>query len=196
MVFSSLIFIFRFMPLFFLCYFLVPKSFRNQILFLGSIIFYAVGEPVYVFLMLFSIFVNFLLCVQMAREKREGKRKWLLTGILFLDFGMLFLFKYYDFFAQNLNLVLNKEAVPLLNLTLPLGISFYTFQIASYAADIYYRKMKHTGTLLEFAAYVSMFPQLIAGPIVQYQEVSNELAARKVTQIGRASCRERVEVIV
>ncbi len=181
MVFSSLIFIFRFMPLFFLCYFLVPKSFRNQILFLGSIIFYAVGEPVYVFLMLFSIFVNFLLCVQMAREKREGKRKWLLTGILFLDFGMLFLFKYYDFFAQNLNLVLNKEAVPLLNLTLPLGISFYTFQIASYAADIYYRKMKHTGTLLEFAAYVSMFPQLIAGPIVQYQEVSNELAARKVT---------------
>lgn len=181
MVFSSLIFIFRFMPLFFLCYFLAPKSFRNGILFLGSIIFYAVGEPVYVFLMLFSILINFMLCVQMAREKKAGKRKWLLTGILFIDFGMLFLFKYFDFFAQNLNLVLHKEAVPLLNLTLPLGISFYTFQIVSYAADIYYRKMKHTGTLLEFAAYVSMFPQLIAGPIVQYQEVSNELAARKVT---------------
>lgn len=181
MVFSSLIFIFRFMPLFFLCYFLAPKSFRNVVLFLGSIIFYAVGEPVYVLLMLFSILVNFMLCVHMAREKSNGKRKWLLTGIMLLDFGLLFLFKYYDFFAQNINLILNKDAVPLLNLTLPLGISFYTFQIASYAADIYNRKMKYTGTLLEFAAYVSMFPQLIAGPIVQYQEVSGELAVRKVT---------------
>ncbi len=181
MVFSSLAFIFRFMPLFFLCYFLTPKPFRNIVLFLGSIIFYAVGEPVYVLLMLFSILVNFMLCVHMAREKRARQRKWLLGCILILDFGMLFLFKYYDFAAQNVNLLLHREAVPMLNLTLPLGISFYTFQIASYAADIYRRKMKHTGTLLEFATYVSMFPQLIAGPIVQYQEVSSELESRKTT---------------
>lgn len=181
MVFSSLAFIFRFMPLFFLCYFLTPKTFRNIVLFLGSIIFYAVGEPVYVLLMLFSILVNFMLCVHMAREKRARQRKWLLGCILILDFGMLFLFKYYDFAAQNVNLLLHREAVPMLNLTLPLGISFYTFQIASYAADIYRRKMKHTGTLLEFATYVSMFPQLIAGPIVQYQEVSSELESRKTT---------------
>lgn len=169
------------MPLFFLCYFLTPKTFRNIVLFLGSIIFYAVGEPVYVLLMLFSILVNFMLCVHMAREKRARQRKWLLGCILILDFGMLFLFKYYDFAAQNVNLLLHREAVPMLNLTLPLGISFYTFQIASYAADIYRRKMKHTGTLLEFATYVSMFPQLIAGPIVQYQEVSSELESRKTT---------------
>lgn len=169
------------MPLFFLCYFLTPKPFRNIVLFLGSIIFYAVGEPVYVLLMLFSILVNFMLCVHMAREKRARQRKWLLGCILILDFGMLFLFKYYDFAAQNVNLLLHREAVPRLNLTLPLGISFYTFQIASYAADIYRRKMKHTGTLLEFATYVSMFPQLIAGPIVQYQEVSSELESRKTT---------------
>ena len=169
------------MPLFFLCYFLTPKPFRNIVLFLGSIIFYAVGEPVYVLLMLFSILVNFMLCVHMAREKRARQRKWLLGCILILDFGMLFLFKYYDFAAQNVNLLLHREAVPMLNLTLPLGISFYTFQIASYAADIYRRKMKHTGTLLEFATYVSMFPQLIAGPIVQYQEVSSELESRKTT---------------
>lgn len=181
MVFSSLAFIFRFMPLFFLCYFLTPKPFRNIVLFLGSIIFYAVGEPVYVLLMLFSILVNFMLCVHMAREKRARQRKWLLGCILILDFGMLFLFKYYDFAAQNVNLLLHREAVPMLNLTLPLGISFYTFQIASYAADIYRRKMKHTGTLLDFATYVSMFPQLIAGPIVQYQEVSSELESRKTT---------------
>lgn len=169
------------MPLFFLCYFLTPKPFRNIVLFLGSIIFYAVGEPVYVLLMLFSILVNFMLCVHMAREKRARQRKWLLGCILILDFGMLFLFKYYDFAAQNVNLLLHREAVPMLNLTLPLGISFYTFQIASYAADIYRRKMKYTGTLLEFATYVSMFPQLIAGPIVQYQEVSSELESRKTT---------------
>ena len=169
------------MPLFFLCYFLTQKPFRNIVLFLGSIIFYAVGEPVYVLLMLFSILVNFMLCVHMAREKRARQRKWLLGCILILDFGMLFLFKYYDFAAQNVNLLLHREAVPMLNLTLPLGISFYTFQIASYAADIYRRKMKHTGTLLEFATYVSMFPQLIAGPIVQYQEVSSELESRKTT---------------
>lgn len=181
MVFSSLMFIFRFMPLFFLWYFLTPKRFRNLTLFLGSIIFYAVGEPVYVFLMLFSIFANFWICIHLARENRQGRRRWILIFAMLLDFGLLFLFKYFDFFAQNLNLILQKEAVPLLGLTLPLGISFYTFQIVSYVGDIYSGKMKHPGSLLEFATYICMFPQLIAGPIVQYQEVSNELAARKVT---------------
>lgn len=181
MVFSSLMFIFRFMPLFFLCYFLTPKQFRNLTLFLGSIIFYAVGEPVYVFLMLFTIFANFWICVHLARESRLGRRKRILIFALLLDFGMLFLFKYFDFFAQNLNLILRRDALPLLGLTLPLGISFYTFQIVSYVGDIYSGKMKHPGTLLEFATYVCMFPQLIAGPIVQYQEVSNELTARKET---------------
>lgn len=180
MVFSSLMFIFRFMPLFFLCYFLTPASFRNVTLFLGSIIFYAVGEPFYILLMLFSIIANFMVCVHMARTKEYPHRKFILSAAMFLDFGLLFLFKYYDFFAQNINLVMQKEAVPLLELTLPLGISFYTFQIASYVADIYRGKMRHPGTLLEFATYVSMFPQLIAGPIVQYQEVSAELVRRKV----------------
>lgn len=181
MVFSSLIFIFRFMPLFFLCYFATPKQFRNLVLFSGSIIFYAVGEPVYIFLMLFTIFINFMICVHLARTDREGYRKCFLVLALVFDFGMLFLFKYFDFFAQNLNLVLHREALPLLGLTMPLGISFYTFQIVSYVGDVYRRKMKHPGSLLEFATYVCMFPQLIAGPIVQYQEVSHELIARKVT---------------
>lgn len=181
MVFSSMVFIFRFMPLFFLCYFLTPKSFRNAVLFFGSIVFYAVGEPVYIFLMLFSILINFMFCVQMARVKMPGRRRRVFCAALLLDLGLLFLFKYYDFFAQNMNLVMKREVLPLLSLTLPLGISFYTFQIVSYVSDIYTRKMKHPGTLLEFATYVSMFPQLIAGPIVQYQEVSGALAKRKVT---------------
>lgn len=181
MVFSSLMFIFRFMPLFFLCYFLTPKPFRNLVLFLGSIVFYAVGEPVYIVLMLFTIFANFLVCVHLARESRARNRKSILVFAMLLDFGMLFLFKYFDFFAQNMNLILHKEALPLLGLTLPLGISFYTFQIVSYVCDVYHGKMKHPGSLLEFATYVCMFPQLIAGPIVQYQEVSTELAWRKIT---------------
>lgn len=181
MVFSSLTFIFRFMPLFFLCYFLTPRSFRNVTLFLGSIVFYAVGEPFYVLLMLFSILINFMICVQMARVKESGRRKRILCSAMILDFGLLFLFKYYVFFAQNINLVLHKEVIPLLKLTLPLGISFYTFQIASYIIDVYRGEMRHPGTLLEFATYVCMFPQLIAGPIVQYREVSQELAWRKVT---------------
>jgi len=100
-----------------------------------------------------------------------------------LDFGILFLFKYYDFFVQNLNLVFHKELIPLLHLTLPLGISFYTFQIVSYVVDIYRGKMK-TGSLLEFGTYVCMFPQLIAGPIVQYREVEQALVERKVTLTG------------
>ena len=181
MVFSSLMFIFRFMPLFFLSYFLTPKSFRNLVLFVGSIVFYAVGEPVYIFLMLFSIFTNFCICVRLAREQRKSHRRWILFFAMLLDFGLLFLFKYFDFFATNLNQILNKEIVPLLNLTLPLGISFYTFQIVSYVGDVYTGKMKHPGTLLEFATYVCMFPQLIAGPIVQYQEVSHALRDRKTT---------------
>ena len=184
MVFSSLMFIFRFMPLFFLCYFLTPKPFRNLTLFLGSIVFYAVGEPVYVFLMLFTIFANFWICVRLARESRSGSRKRILIFAMLLDFGMLFVFKYFDFFAENMNLLFRQDALPLLGLTLPLGISFYTFQIVSYVGDIYSGKMKHPGTLLEFATYVCMFPQLIAGPIVQYQEVANELTARKVTLRG------------
>lgn len=181
MLFSSLVFIFRFMPLFFLCYFLTPKSYRNVTLFLGSIIFYAVGEPVYVFLMLTVIVANFVLCVHMARGRGQRGGKRIVAFAMVLDFGLLFVFKYFDFFAGNLNLLFRKDVIPLLHLTLPLGISFYTFQIASYVIDVYRGKIKYTGSLLEFASYVSMFPQLIAGPIVQYPEVSKELRKRKVT---------------
>ena len=181
MLFSSIIFIFRFMPVFFLCYFLAPKPARNIILFLGSIVFYAAGEPVYIILMLFTILINFIFCVRMARRAGIRQRKILLTAALVIDFGILFIFKYYNFFAGNINLVVHKEVVPMLQMTLPLGISFYTFQIASYAVDVYRRKIRYTGTLLEFATYVCMFPQLIAGPIVQYPEVARQLVARSVT---------------
>ncbi len=180
MVFSSMVFIFRFMPLFFLCYFITPRPYRNVAMFLGSIIFYAVGEPFYVVLMLALVLINFWLSVRIARGNEPRYQKCLLILALVLDLGTLFVFKYFNFFMENVNLALGKEAAPMLNLTLPLGISFYTFQIVSYIVDVYSGKIRYTGTLLEFASYICMFPQLIAGPIVQYQEVSQQLRRRRV----------------
>ena len=178
MLFSSLEFIFRFLPLFFLCYFVMPVRGRNLVLFLGSLVFYAVGEPVYILLMLFSILVNYSAARAIFAAASEGWRRFWLIFALVIDLGALFLFKYFDFFAENMNLLLREEALPLLNLTLPLGISFYTFQMISYVADLYLKKIKSPGTLLEFGTYVCMFPQLIAGPIVQYKEVSEQLRRR------------------
>lgn len=206
MQFSSLEFIFRFLPLFFLCYFVIPERGRNLVLLLGSLVFYAVGEPVYILLMIASILLNYGAACRIAASDRKhrhrhprfcptepdedratsgddvcvpkGRQRFWLIAALVIDLGALFLFKYFDFFAQNVNLLLNEDALPLLQLTLPLGISFYTFQMISYVADVYMGKIESPGTLLEFAAYVSMFPQLIAGPIVQFKEVSQQLRQR------------------
>lgn len=209
MQFSSLEFIFRFLPLFFICYIVIPERGRNLVLLFGSLVFYAVGEPVYIFLMIASILINYgaaraiyrnrrreaaaalaeqvgvaaeqaaIVAAQSARLRRFVRRQrfWLVLAV-FLDLSTLFLFKYFDFFAQNVNLLINEEVLPMLQLTLPLGISFYTFQMISYVADLYMGKIEAPGTLLDFATYVSMFPQLIAGPIVQFREVSLQLKQR------------------
>ena len=202
MQFSSLEFIFRFLPLFFLCYFVMPQRGRNVVLLFGSLVFYAVGEPVYILIMIASILFNYAaargisfyqakcqslrFCPTELDEERAtgrrgvygwGKRCCLIAAIV-VDLSVLFLFKYFDFFAENVNLLLNRDALPMLQLTLPLGISFYTFQMISYVADVYMGNVTSTGSLLEFATYVSMFPQLIAGPIVQFKEVSEQLQKR------------------
>ena len=177
MQFSSLEFIFRFLPLFFLCYFVMPQRGRNVVLLLGSLVFYAMGEPVYILLMMASILINYGAAKGIAVSRH---RKFWLAAAIFVDLSALFLFKYFDFFAQNVNLLVHRDVLPMLQLTLPLGISFYTFQMISYVADVYMRKIESTGTLLEFATYVSMFPQLIAGPIVQFQEVSQQLRRRRL----------------
>lgn len=181
MLFSSLEFIFRFLPLFFLCYFVMPARGRNAVLLLGSLVFYAIGEPLYILHMIGSIFVNYGAARLMAAARsRAGKRLWLIAVLLF-DLGALFVFKYFDFFAANVNALAGGEVLPLLELELPLGISFYTFQIISYVADLYTEKLEAPGTLLEFGTYVCMFPQLIAGPILQYREVSGQLRERRHT---------------
>ncbi len=182
MVFSSVIFLFRFLPLFLICYFVTPAKYRNIALFIGSLIFYAYGEPVYVLLMMFSIVINDRLARVMAakNESREGSGKPILILLMFIDFGLLFFFKYLNFTFSIVNSIAGKLLFNDINLTLPLGISFYTFQIASYVIDVYRGKYKISESFTDFATYVCMFPQLIAGPIVNFGEVRERLHKRKV----------------
>ena len=190
MLFSSVGFLFRFLPVFMLIYLLIPAKYRNIVLLAGSLIFYGVGEPYFVLLLIFSVLVNYGFSRYMFWEprspqqnrakKRERRKKVALFASLMIDFGLLFVFKYWDFAAVNINGLAEYELVPVLMLTLPLGISFYTFQMVSYQADCYRGTLSEPPDFISFAAYVSMFPQLIAGPIVRYDEVADRMKSRKI----------------
>lgn len=169
MVFSSIDFIFKFLPAVLLVYYLVPKKYQNAVIFAGSIAFYSVGavsQPSYILLFVASIAVNYIIGL-LIYGGRFGKTAPLVIGLVY-DFGWLFLFKYADF-------ILNTD----LGLILPLGISFYTFQMVSYLADVYRGKVRAEISFITFGAYVSMFVQLIAGPIVTYNEVSTQLQKQR-----------------
>ncbi len=182
MLFSSVEFLFRFLPVFMIIYLLVPEKYRNLVLLSGSLIFYGVGEPYYVLLLIFSVVVNYGISLTFSRwREKHFLRKSILVLALLLDFSFLFVFKYFDFFAQNVNGIWKTASLPILELALPLGISFYTFQIVSYLLDSYYGKIDEKVSLVAFATYVSMFPQLIAGPIVQYEEVAPQMKERRIT---------------
>lgn len=191
MVFSSLAFIFRFLPVFFILYFMTPVRYRNLTLFGGSLIFYALGEPVYLILIVLSVYINHNLGLCIARcPRRPRKRQFYFVTAMLYNFGMLFVFKYTDFFLENINALiglLNRYVgiglpnIPLPHLALPLGISFYTFQIASYIIDIYRGTQKPERSLVTLGTYLCMFPQLIAGPIVMYPNISAQLKDRHVS---------------
>ncbi len=173
MVFSSLSFIFRFLPVFLVLYYIFPAKRRNLLLFLGSLIFYSFGEPYYLFLILCSITVNFFIGRGMERlEDRDAARTLLLILSLVYNFGFLLFFKYTNFFIENINAALRIVEIPwrfyTLNLTLPLGISFYTFQIASYVIDVYLRRTEADRSFVNLGAYLCMFPQLIAGRLLRH----------------------------
>ena len=175
MVFSSIIFLFCFLPIFFLCYFIPKKrKTRNIVLLLFSLAFYSYGEPIYVLLMILSILVNYYIALLM--DKSTKKKFYLIIDIVF-NLGLLFIFKYFDFFISNINNVFNFN-ISFLKLSLPIGISFYTFQILSYVIDLYKGEVKVQKSLLNLGCYISAFPQLIAGPIVRYQTVNEELENR------------------
>lgn len=179
MVFSSTIFLFAFFPLFIAVYFLTPsRPAKNIILLLFSLLFYAWGEPVYVFLMIGSIIFNWKIALALGNSLR--KNLWLLCA-LFVDIGVLVLFKYETFLSQNINLALGEEYIADLQLALPVGISFFTLQAISYIVDVYRGTVKPQTNLLYLGMYIAMFPQLIAGPIVRYSQIEEEINTRKTS---------------
>lgn len=180
MVFSSLLFLFRFLPVMLLLYFAVPKRFRNGVLFIGSLLFYGWGEPVYISLLLFSTAVDYVhgrLVWNCLEEGKERAAKLCVASSVVINLSLLGVFKYADFLLGAAGRVMGR-AFSLPGLALPIGISFYTFQTMSYTIDIYRREAKPQKNIVDFGAYVSMFPQLIAGPIVRYHTIAEELRER------------------
>ena len=186
MVFSSLEFLFLFLPIFLLVYFLIPSRFRNVILFVGSVVFYSVGtleKPVYILLIVGSMLVNYLVALGMARFDKCRKLLFAL-GVIY-NFAWLFVFKYSDFIFSGVNefiaafLPKVEFRFKMLGLLLPIGISFYTFQSVSYIADVYKGKCEAERSFINLGAYICMFPQLIAGPIVTYTSVREQMHAER-----------------
>lgn len=180
MVFSSLTMIYVFLPIVLLLYFLSPNRVKNLILLVAGLIFYAWGEPVYIWVMIVSSLVDYLAGLVIHKYNDNSKvRKIALIISMTVDLGFLTIFKYSGFFIANINSLLNLN-IPVPELSLPIGISFYTFQSMSYTIDLYWRKIKVQKNFLDYLTYVSLFPQLVAGPIVKYEHVQNEIHERKV----------------
>lgn len=193
MVFSSTVFLFFFLPAVLFAYFVVPKKLKNCVLFLFSLIFYAWGEPVYVCIMLFSTvfdYVNGLLISHFRAGCRNGWAKTVLICSIVGNLGILGYFKYRDFGVETINALFGTD-IPLLRIALPIGISFYTFQTMSYTIDVYRQKVSAQRNIIRFGTYVTMFPQLVAGPIVQYRDIEGQLVERRVSVNGFAYGIER-----
>ncbi|CUN79415.1 MBOAT family protein [Eubacterium sp. am_0171] len=181
MLFSSITFLFIFLPVTLALYFIVPHKFRNIIMLIASLIFYAWGEPVYIILMLLSILLNYVcgLDIYHKEEDPQKARRSLIFAVV-CNLLLLGFFKYYGFVLDSLNAVLPVD-IPYRELPLPIGISFYTFQALSYIIDVYRKEVRPQKNILYFAMYISMFPQLIAGPIVRYIDIEEQLKNRTVT---------------
>lgn len=192
MVFSSLIFLFRFLPLTLFAYYTAPRKLRDLVLFLASLIFYAWGEPVYVVLILFSTVVDYTTGRLAGYYREKGNMRKAGAAVFasaVINLSLLGFFKYADFFLQTAHAVTGLR-VPQVGLPLPIGISFYTFQTMSYTIDVYRGEADVQKNIITFGAYVALFPQLVAGPIVRYQSVAGQLVSRRDPQIyfSAASC--------
>jgi len=183
MLFNSAVFLFLFLPILLLLYYVIPKKLRNGLLFLASLFFYTWGEQELVIIMLLSTIIDFTAGILIE----QGKKKLGLILSLTFNLGILAVFKYLDFFFENYNALLGGLGIDsgylleLPGIALPIGISFYTFQTMSYTIDVYYGKVKASRNFIDFGAYVTMFPQLIAGPIVRYADISKQLKSRKTS---------------
>ena len=177
MLFSSVTFLYYFLPAVLILYFLAPRKLKNTVLLLSSLVFYGWGEPKLLFLMVFTIAMFYFCGLMIGRsETQKGKKLWLTVSIV-ISIGLLAVFKYADFFIDSVNAVTGLS-IPLLRLALPVGISFYTFQSLSYTIDVYRCNVPAQKNPISFGAYVALFPQLIAGPIVRYVDVARELNER------------------
>ena len=177
MLFSSITFIYYFLPLFLVFYFLVPKKYRNFIILIFSMLFYFLGEPKYILVLILSCIINYIL--GRLIESKKQKKLYLIIAIIY-NIGQLLIFKYTDFFIENLNNIFNLD-LNYLYIVMPIGISFFTFQALSYIIDVYKTRVPASKSLLDFMTYISLFPQLVAGPIVRYSDVYKELKERNTS---------------
>ncbi|NLC79088.1 MAG: MBOAT family protein [Ruminococcaceae bacterium] len=195
MVFSSLLFVFQFLPIALILYYVTPKKYKNLTLLIVSLVFYSWGEVRYFPIMLSTILINYggsialealdRKSAALADNEKGSRRALLLRRVVFIavvvaSLGILFVFKYLGFFTENINSLFHIT-IPLIELTLPLGVSFYTFQTLSYSIDVYRRKVEAERNFVDLAAFVVLFPQLIAGPIVRYTDIHRELKERRIT---------------
>ncbi len=181
MVFSSTVFLLYFFPAFILCYFLLPIRFKNTFLLASSIAFYAWGAPLFIFAILATTVVDFYFVQRMYHASSEKKRKLFLAFSLSLNLGMLFYFKYCNFFIENVNLLFTSigwKEMEWVNVLLPIGISFYTFESLTYVIDVYRRVHKPLNNFWEYQLYIILFPKLIAGPIIRYHEIADQINGR------------------
>ena len=180
MLFSSTTFIFLFLPIVSATYLLARKEIRNNLLLLASLFFYAWGEPRYLLIMLLTILINYVGANYISRSKNERHRKILLVLSIIADLSCLFYFKYFNFFIENLNNITHLN-LHFIDVVMPIGISFYTFQAMSYLIDVYRCDVKAQKSIYNLALYITLFPQLIAGPIVKYHDVEEQISNRDST---------------
>ena len=185
MVFSSMTFLFAFLPVVVLVYMLSPKQMKNAILLIASLFFYAWGEPRNILLMLLSIGINYVFgrIIEADRASQSKMRVWNLGFAVLWNVLILGIFKYVSGISQTLHTML-PSLIPVVKIALPIGISFYTFQAISYLVDVYRGTTRAQNNLINFALYIAMFPQLIAGPIVRYEDVEQQIRSRRVTIAG------------
>jgi len=174
MLFSSITFLYYFLPLFLIAYYITPKKNRNITVLIFSLIFYFLGEPRYIIVLLLSCIINYFLSKKM--EDSTHSKRYLMIALIY-NVGQLLVFKYTDFFISNINNILGTN-IPYTYITMPIGISFFTFQALGYIIDVYKKKHKPARSVFEFMTYISLFPQLIAGPIVRYRDIKTELKDR------------------
>ena len=179
MVFSSVMFLFYFLPIILLIYYICPVKYRNYVLLLFSLIFYFIGEPINIIFLLLSCVINYYGSVLIQKKKSKKIKKYIFIGVIVYNIIQLLFFKYINFFISNLNIIPFVD-IPLLNILMPIGISFYTFQAISYVADVYTGKVKVAKNIFTYMTYLTLFPQLIAGPIVRYETIEEELGNRKI----------------